>query len=154
MKKLLPVAVVAGCLMSLPVAGFAQQPSSPPSGQSAAASQTVQVEAKSLIGSTVRGQDGKDIGKVTNVMIDPRDGKVSGIVMSMGARMGMGGTQMTVPWDAVQIGRDQQSLVVTLQQQVMPNAPPRQDSRTQKSDNNPSASPSTGSQPQGSQQSK
>jgi sporulation protein YlmC with PRC-barrel domain len=152
MKKLFPVALVAGCLVSLPVAGFAQQPSTPPSGQSAAG-QTVQVEAKSLIGSTVRGQDGKDIGKVTNVMIDPKDGKVSGIVMSMGSKLGMGGTQMTVPWESVQIGRDQQSLVVTLQQQVMPTAPPRQDSRPQKSgDTNPSASPSTGSQ--GSQQSK
>jgi sporulation protein YlmC with PRC-barrel domain len=104
----------------------------------------------------VRSQDGTDIGKVTNVMIDPKDGKVSGIVMSMGSKLGMGGSQMTVPWDAVQIARDQQTLVVTLQQQVMPTAPPRQDSRGRKSGDNPAASPSTGlpSQSPGSQQNK
>jgi sporulation protein YlmC with PRC-barrel domain len=149
MKKLLPVAVVAGCLVSLTAVGLAQQPTAPPSAS--APSSTVQLEAKSLIGSTVRTQDGKDIGKVTNVMIDPKDGKVSGIVMSMGSKLGMGGSQMTVPWDAVQIARDQQTLVVTLQQQVMPTAPPRQDSRGGKSGENPAASPSTGSPSPGSQ---
>jgi sporulation protein YlmC with PRC-barrel domain len=148
MKKLLPAVVVAGCLVSLPGAGLAQQSTSPPGPQPPAAT-SVQVEAKSLIGSTVRSQDGKDIGKVTNVMIDPKDGKVSGIVMSMGTKLGMGGSQMTVPWDAVQIARDQQTLVVTLQQQVMPTAPPRQDSRGR--NDNPAASPSSGSS-QGSQQ--
>ena len=147
MKKLLPVAVVAGYLLSLPGAGLAQQPSAPPSSQRAGSSapQTVQVEAKSLIGSTVRGQDGKDMGRVANIMIDPRDGKVSGIVVSMGSKLGIGGTQMTVPWESVQIARDQQSLVVTLQQQVMPTAPPRQDNRGGKGDGSPSASPSAGS---------
>jgi sporulation protein YlmC with PRC-barrel domain len=154
MKKLLPVAVVVGYLVSLPGAGLAQQSSAPgsqPAGSSAP--QTVQVEAKSLIGSTVRGQDGKDMGKVANVMIDPKDGKVSGIVVSMGGTLGMGGTQMTVPWESVQIARDQQSLVVTLQQQVIPTAPPRQDSRGGKGDGSPSASPSAGS-PQQQPQSK
>ena len=150
MKNLFFAAIVAGCLVALPAAGLAQQPASPASAPPPASGASVQVEAKSLIGSTVRSHDGKDIGKVTNVMIDPRDGKVSGIVMSMGTKLGMGGSQMTVPWDAVQIARDQQQIVVTLQQQVMPTAPPRQDSKGRSGDN-PAASPSTGSS-QGSQQ--
>jgi len=148
MKKVLPVAVVVGCLVALPAAGFAQQSGSSPSSQPAGsgAPQTVQVEAKSLIGSTVRSPDGQDMGKVANVMIDPKDGKVSGVVVSMGGKLGMGGTQMTVPWDSVQIGQDQQRLVVTLQQQVMPSAPGRQDRGGRGPA--PSASPSTGGQPQ------
>ena len=103
MKNLFFAAIVAGCLVALPAAGLAQQPASPASAPPPASGASVQVEAKSLIGSTVRSHDGKDIGKVTNVMIDPRDGKVSGIVMSMGTKLGMGGSQMTVPWDAVQM---------------------------------------------------
>jgi sporulation protein YlmC with PRC-barrel domain len=145
MKKLLPVAAVVGSLAILPCAASAQQAASPTTAPAASgAPQTVQVEARSLIGSVVRGQDGKDVGKVTNVMIDPRDGKVSGVVVSMGSKLGMGGTQMTVPWESVQVGRDQQSLVVTLQERVMPDAPPRQDSRGGKREASPSASPSTG----------
>jgi uncharacterized protein YrrD len=74
----------------------------------------------------VRSQDGKDIGKITNLMIDPKDGKVASVVVNMGARMGMGGQEITVPWDAVQVGRDQQSLVVTMQQSQLPQAPGKQ----------------------------
>jgi sporulation protein YlmC with PRC-barrel domain len=149
MKKLLPVVIVAGSLVTLPGAGFAQQSGSSTTSPSAgsATPQSVQVEAKSLIGSTVRSQDGQDMGKVTNVMIDPKDGKVSGVVVSMGSKLGVGGTQMTVPWESVQIARDQQRLVVTLQQQVIPSVPGRQD-KGGKGGEPPSASPSTGSPPQ------
>lgn len=102
--------------------GLAQQASP----QSGGEGQGVQLQAKSLMGSTVRSQDGKDIGKVSNMMIDPKDGKVTSVVVTMGGRLGMGGQDVAVPWDAVQVGRDQQSLVVTMQQSQLPQAPAKQ----------------------------
>jgi sporulation protein YlmC with PRC-barrel domain len=87
--------------------------------------QGLQLQAKSLMGSTVRSQDGKDIGKVSNLMIDPKDGKVTSVVVTMGGRLGMGGQDLAVPWDGVQVARDQQNVVLTLQEQL-PQAPTQQ----------------------------
>ena len=94
--------------------------------------QAVQLPAKSLMGSTVRSPDGKDIGTVSDLMIDPKDGKVAAVVVTMGRRMGMGGKDVTVPWQSVQVGRDQQDLVVTMNQSQLPQAPARQDEGGQK----------------------
>ena len=130
-------AVMGALVLAAVLAGqpaIAQQPSPPsqasPSGGSQ--DQSVQLPAKSLMGSTVRSQDGKDIGKVSNLMIDPKDGKVAAVVVTMGGRMGMGGKDVTVPWESVQVGRDQQDLVVTMNQSQLPQAPARQDEGGQK----------------------
>ena len=83
--------------------------------------QGIQIDSKSLIGSTVRDDNGKDIGKVSNLMIDSNDGKVAAVVISMGRTFGVGGTgvtvggkDITVPCDGVKIARDQEKVVVTL----------------------------------------
>jgi len=67
----------------------------------------VRLQARSLIGSTVRAQDGKDIGKVSDLMID-KDGKVT---------------------SAAQVGRDRQSLVVIMDPAQLPQAPAKQNDR-------------------------
>jgi sporulation protein YlmC with PRC-barrel domain len=89
----------------------------------------VQIDSKSLVGSTVRGEDGQDVGKVANVMIDPSDGKVTALVVTMGRTVGVGGTgvtlngkDITVPWDGVKVGRDRDKFIVTLLQGALPAA--------------------------------
>jgi sporulation protein YlmC with PRC-barrel domain len=108
--------------------GVTQQASPGPDQQG----QGIQLQAKSLMGRTVRSQEGQDLGKVSDLMIDPKDGKVTAVVVSMGSRLGMGGQEMTVPWNGVRVARDQQSLVVTLDQATVPTAPARQDERDKK----------------------
>src|SRR3954470_23160875 len=109
MKVLMVFAVLMAVIAPLDTAR-AQTPA-PPAGQ-----QGVQIEAKSLIGSTVRGRDGKDVGKVSDVMLDPTEGRVNGVVISMGGVAGIGAKEITMPWNALQVGRDQNKIVVTLQQ--------------------------------------
>jgi sporulation protein YlmC with PRC-barrel domain len=128
-----------------PLLAFAQQPGQP--AQAGGQASGVQIQGSSLIGSEVRTSDGKDLGKVHDVMVDPQDGRIASVVISMGGTLGVGGKQMTVPWNAVQVGRDQQKVVVTLQQQVMPAAPRAQDQqRTDQS--SPAASPPSSGQSQ------
>jgi sporulation protein YlmC with PRC-barrel domain len=98
-------------------------PSQSPSG--------LQIDSKSLVGSTVRGEDGKDLGHVANLMIDANDGRVTAVVITMGKILGIGGAgitlggkDVTVPWSAIKLARDQQNVVVTLQQSMMPAASP------------------------------
>jgi sporulation protein YlmC with PRC-barrel domain len=97
-----------------------QQPSSPAPGADASnAKSSVQIDWQSLVGSTVRGEDGKDV--------DPSDGKVTSVVVTMGRTIGVGGTgvtlngkDITVPWNDVKVGRDRDKFVVTLLQSALP----------------------------------
>ena len=91
----------------------------------------LQIDSKSLVGSMVRGEDGKDLGHVANLMIDANDGRVTAVVITMGKMLGVGGTgitlggkDVTVPWSGIKLGRDQERVVVTLQQSMMPAASP------------------------------
>ena len=132
-------------LLAVPAAALAQQSGAAPSDAQQQQQQGIQINGSSLMNSTVRGMDGKDLGKVSDLVIDPKDGRVAAVIISMGGTLGMGKKEITVPWNAVQLGRDQQQIIVTLQQPLMPSAPKAQD---QQRDQSPSASPSTSGQPQ------
>ena len=102
------------------------EPSTPPQS---ATPQGVQIDSRSLVGSTVRGEDGMDLGKVANVMIDANDGRVTALIITVGRTLGgtgitLGGKDITVPWNAIRLARDQQNVIVTLQQPMMPSASP------------------------------
>jgi len=83
----------------------------------------VLIDAGSLIGSVVRTPDGKDIGKVSALMIDPRDGRVASTMVTVGGVLGVGGSTVSVPWSALRIGQDRQKLVVTMDQRTLEQAP-------------------------------
>jgi sporulation protein YlmC with PRC-barrel domain len=141
MKYALSSLALAGALaLVTPFPAIAQQPGQ--LGPAAGPSQGVQIQGSSLIGSTVRASDGKDLGKVHDVMVDAQDGKISSVVISMGGTLGMGGKQVTVPWSAVRVARDQQNVIVTLQQEVIPTAPRAQD-QPRNDRSQPAASPPT-----------
>ena len=90
-----------------------QQPSSPaPGADATTAKSSVQIDSQSLVGSTV---------------IDPSDGKVTSVVVTMGRTIGVGGTgvtlngkDITVPWNDVKVGRGRDQFVVTLLQSALP----------------------------------
>ena len=153
MKKfVVAVALVAG--VALATGAVAQSPGSssqPPSGgysggqpstsspspstqgsPSAQSSQGVLVDANSIIGATVRAQ-GKDIGKVERLMVDPKDGRVKTVVVQMGGTLGVGGKSVAMPWESVKLAQDGDKIVVSAEQQMLEQAPaasPRTDSKS------------------------
>ena len=156
MKKLVTaVALLTG--MALASAAAAQSSGSQPSGtsggdQSSSASQAsgqsaqtgVLVDANSIIGATVRAQ-GKDIGKVERLMIDPKDGRVRTVVILQGGTLGMGGKSVSVPWESVKVAQDGDRIVVTSEQAMLEQAPaasPRTDSKSDSSKSDSSKSDS------------
>jgi sporulation protein YlmC with PRC-barrel domain len=163
--KSLGTFLLATSLVGLPLTAAIAQSQSPsgssssPSmqGQSSGSQQGVQIAANSIIGSKVRSPEGKDIGEVSQLLIDPQQGKVTSAVISMGGTLGVGAKQVTVPWEQMKVARDQQQkVVVTMDQQVLQQAPPsaeerQQDQKKQQTgsgdQSSPSASPSTESSP-------
>jgi len=100
-------------MMSIPFTpALAQQP----------AQTALLVGSDSLVGSTVRNVDGRDIGKVSRLMIDPADGKIAAIIISTGGTLGVGSNTISVPWNSVKIGQDAGKVIV-IASQTLDNAP-------------------------------
>jgi len=100
------------------------------SGQSAQTG--VLVDANAVIGATVRSQ-GKDVGKVERLMLDPKDGRVRTVVVQQGGTLGVGGKSIAMPWESVKVGQDGGKIIVTAEQQMLeqaPSASPRGDSKS------------------------
>ena len=139
MKKFVTaVALVAA--MALAAGAAAQSSQSSGSDQSSGASgQSAQsgvlVDANAIVGATVRAQ-GKDIGKVDRLMLDPKDGRVRTVVVQQGGTLGVGGKSVSLPWEAVKVAQDGGRIVVTAEQQMLEQAPaasPRSDSKSDSS---------------------
>ena len=105
---------------------------SSPSVSGPSAQSGVLVDANAVIGATVRSQ-GKDVGKVERLMLDPKDGRVRTVVVQQGGTLGVGGKSIAIPWESVKVGQDGGKIVVTAEQQMLeqaPSASPRGDSKS------------------------
>ena len=116
--------------------------SSSQSSSGASAQSGVLVDANSIIGATVRAQ-GKDVGKVERLMVDPKDGRVRTVVIQQGGTLGVGGKSVSMPWESVKVAQDGGNIVVTAEQQMLEQAPaasPRTDSKSDSSKDSKSES--------------
>jgi sporulation protein YlmC with PRC-barrel domain len=119
MKTLLALAL-ATALVGLPLgAGLAQQAPPPSNGGSAG----LTITSDSLLGTKVRNAEGKEIGQVSKLLIDPKDGRITSVLITRGGVLGIGGKEVSVPWDALKVQRDQQQVVITMQQEMLEQAP-------------------------------
>jgi sporulation protein YlmC with PRC-barrel domain len=60
-------------------------------------------EASDIIGTAVEGPDGKKIGKVEDLLMDPREGKVSHAVIGVGGMLGIGEDKVVVPYSSLKM---------------------------------------------------
>jgi sporulation protein YlmC with PRC-barrel domain len=119
MKTLVRLAPAAALAVLLAGPAAAQQPPPP-----ATTSPGLTVASDSLVGTEVRDAQGKVLGKISGLMIDARQGKIAAALIKQGGALGMGGKEISVPWDGLTLQRGQnQELVVTMQQQYLEQAP-------------------------------
>lgn len=71
--------------------------------------------ADRVVGKAVMGQKGQQVGEVSDVLVG-KDGKVAGLIMEHGGTLGIGGSNVIVPWDQMSIQGDQLSLKMTDQE--------------------------------------
>jgi sporulation protein YlmC with PRC-barrel domain len=103
----------------------------PPSGPPASPSQPstlvalrgVLVSTTSLLGSKVKNLQGEKVGTVQHLLINPRTGLVLYAVVSMGGLLGMGEETLIVPWQALEVTRDDNALVLNISQQWLRQTP-------------------------------
>jgi len=80
------------------------------------------VDATTLVGSPVRSSEGKDIGKIKQLLINPRGGAIAYAVVGFGGILGFGEKLLAIPWDDVKVGRDAEDVekvVLTVDREVL-----------------------------------
>ena len=72
------------------------------------------VEADWLIGRPVVNENSREIGKVESMWVDPKDGRIKEVVISVGGMLGIGDKHKKMPWQDVRIEWQKQKPIVRL----------------------------------------
>jgi sporulation protein YlmC with PRC-barrel domain len=111
----------------LPGSGNRTSSQAPASGASAVIPNRdrTKIMARELIGNSVVTQDGVEVGKVEDLILDG-EGRVNGIVISTGGFLGLGGKSVGVSSDAVDVrsGKERDMVFVKLSAAEVKSAPP------------------------------
>jgi sporulation protein YlmC with PRC-barrel domain len=98
------------------------------------------IEAGWLIGTNVHDANGKAIGEIKHLWLDPKDGRVKDVIVSVGEKLGVGGRDKVVAWSDVKIAWKDQKIFASVDPTALRDA---QQAQTDREDRGPAASPRT-----------
>ncbi|MDY9925365.1 PRC-barrel domain-containing protein [Methanosarcina sp.] len=80
-----------------------------------------------LSASTIRGDKvintaGEDLGKIEELMIDLRDGRVAYAVLSFGGFLGLGNKLFAIPWNALSLRVHEHAFVLDIPKETLEKA--------------------------------
>jgi sporulation protein YlmC with PRC-barrel domain len=105
------------------IEAFAQGIPTPTPGASPSLQDVVLLRSKTLFDYRVKSQQGEDLGKIEEVMIDMELGRVAYAVLSFGGFLGLGNKWVPVPWDAVALQPDEKVLLLKIEKEKIQKAP-------------------------------
>jgi sporulation protein YlmC with PRC-barrel domain len=79
--------------------------------------------AATLDGNQVRSSDGEDIGKISDIMLDVRGGRIAHAVLSEGGFLGRGAKLHAIPWSALTLDTAEKCFRVGLTGDEIKNEP-------------------------------
>ncbi len=81
------------------------------------------VSCSTLAGDSVRNATGEDLGEIEDVMVDLDTGRIAYAVLSFGGIVGMGDKLFAIPWEALQISRDEHKFILDVSKDMLKKAP-------------------------------
>lgn len=81
------------------------------------------LSANTMIGDEVRNNQGDDLGKIEDLMVDVSSSRVAYAVLSFGGFMGIGDKLFAVPLEALKFDTDENCFVLDVDKQQLKNAP-------------------------------
>ena len=81
------------------------------------------LKASDLIGKKVQNIDGKKLGDIKDLVINPEDGDVQYAVLDFGGFLGIGDKYFAVPWEALRLTEDQKAVVLDVSKKDLKKAP-------------------------------
>jgi sporulation protein YlmC with PRC-barrel domain len=79
--------------------------------------------AATLDGNSVVSSDGEDVGRISDIMLDVRNGRIAYAVLSEGGFLGMGSNLHAIPWSALTLDTDDKRFVVDISAQRLKDDP-------------------------------
>ena len=131
----------------------AEQPVSPPPSDAIIPAQSAdQVRAKTMIGMNVYDTNGDKVGEVKDILFD-KDGKATGVVLSVGGVLGLGAKDVGLQWSQVDIQPDAEVAKVQYNKKQLEAAPDFKTQEAQKAESDAAkiqmqqGAPATGTAP-------
>ena len=81
------------------------------------------LKATELMKMKVEGTDGKSLGHIRDLVIDPEDGDVDYAVLDFGGIVGIGDKYFAVPWEALQLDPSKKTIVLDVTKKDLKQAP-------------------------------
>src|SRR5258705_3811562 len=79
--------------------------------------------AATLDGNKVMSADGEHVGKISDIMLDVRSGRIAYAVLAEGGFLGMGSTLHAIPWSALTLATDEKCFLVDITAEQIKNEP-------------------------------
>ena len=100
------------------------------------------VESSHIVGMKVKSTQGKDVGEIDQLIVNPSDGKITHVVLGRGGLMGVGEQKVVLSWSdlKIQADPDNRNRWVAMTDQAKIDSAPRYEARR---DAPPAASPAT-----------
>jgi sporulation protein YlmC with PRC-barrel domain len=92
-------------------------------GTAHARDKTGVLKGSDVIGMKVEGIDGKKLGDIKDLVIDPMDGDIDYAVLDYGGFLGVGDKYFAVPWEALQFSDDGKKVVLDVTKKDLKQAP-------------------------------
>lgn len=81
------------------------------------------VELSTLLSSPVRNTEGTEVGKIKQLLVNPRDGQIAYAVVATGGTSGFSEASIAIPWDAVRVAQDKEAVVLSVKREALEKAP-------------------------------
>lgn len=81
------------------------------------------VELERLRNRPIKGQDGKDVGEIDSILVDPAQGSLCIAVIEVGGFLGMGEDLVAVPWSKMRFDWQDREMVLAMSEQELERAP-------------------------------
>ena len=81
------------------------------------------MSATSCIGARVRNPKNENLGKIEDIMLDVRHGRIAYAVLSFGGFLGLGSKLFPIPWEALQMAAEDRDFILDVDAEVLREAP-------------------------------
>ena len=81
------------------------------------------VSASKIIGEAVVNRQNEDLGKIHELVIDAKEGRLAYAVLSFGGFLGMGNKLFALPWKAFEFAATENKLILNVDKEKLKNAP-------------------------------
>lgn len=118
------VAAIA-CSLSLVLSASAINAAEPKAGQQKKVEVNYTQRTSTLIGTQVKNREGKEIGKIEDLLVDVRDGRLTYGILSFGGIFGIGDKLFPIPWRelTLRVEENKTFLVADVSKEFLEKAP-------------------------------